>query len=197
MTDGKGDVYMARGVLALSAAVLAVWLALGRGGVEVRTVRVEPVQAMSDFYTDRGTLREDELDRLREIMADESAPEEIRLAAGRRELELMDRSQKEAAIEAVLDGQEETLRAELSAQGLYLTDRLSPGYGDMPVAQTREICEVLSAQRAIGLTVSAGGVMIPRKSVTAVMGVSDVPVARRPTGCAGCAARETCTLRRR
>ena len=102
MTDGKGDVYMARGVLALSAAVLAVWLALGRGGVEVRTVRVEPVQAMSDFYTDRGTLREDELDRLREIMADESVPEEIRLAAGLRELELMDRSQKEAAIEAVL-----------------------------------------------------------------------------------------------
>ena len=81
MTDGKGDVYMARGVLALSAAVLAVWLALGRGGVEVRTVRVEPVQAMSDFYTDRGTLREDELDRLREIMADESVPEEIRLEA--------------------------------------------------------------------------------------------------------------------
>ena len=37
MTDGKGDVYMARGVLALSAAVLAVWLALGRGGVEVRS----------------------------------------------------------------------------------------------------------------------------------------------------------------
>ena len=102
-----------------------------------------------------------------------------------------------AAIEAVLDGQEETLRAELSAQGLFLTDRFSPGYGDMPIAQTREICEVLSAQRAIGLTVSAGGVMIPRKSVTAVMGVSDVPVARRPTGCAGCAARETCALRRR
>ena len=35
-------------------------------------------------------------------MADERAPEEIRLAAGRRALELMDRSQKEAAIEAVL-----------------------------------------------------------------------------------------------
>lgn len=92
---------MARGVLALSAAVLAVWLALGRGS-EVRTVRIEPVQAMSDFYTDREALREGELDRLREIMADESVPEEIRLSAGRRELELMDRSEKEAAIEAVL-----------------------------------------------------------------------------------------------
>ena len=102
-----------------------------------------------------------------------------------------------AAIEAVLDAREEALRRELAAQGRYLTDRFSPGYGDMPLAQTREICEVLGAQRAIGLTVSAGGVMIPRKSVTAVMGVSDVPVARRPAGCEGCAARETCALRRR
>ena len=100
-TVDRKDIYMARCVLLLSAAVLALWLALGRGG-EARTVRVEPVQAMSDFFTDRAALREDELDRLREIMADERAPEEIRLAAGRRELELMDRSQKEAAIEAVL-----------------------------------------------------------------------------------------------
>lgn len=102
-----------------------------------------------------------------------------------------------AAIETVLDDWEASLRTELLAQGLYLTDRFSPGYGDMPIAQTREICEVLSAQRAIGLTVSAGGVMIPRKSVTAVMGVSDVPVARRLAGCEGCAARESCALRRR
>ncbi len=98
----KRDVYMARGMLALSAAVLAVWLVLGRSGGEVRTVRMEPVQAMSDFYTDREALREGELDRLREIMADGSTPEEIRLAAGRRELALMGRADKEAAIEAVL-----------------------------------------------------------------------------------------------
>ena len=102
-----------------------------------------------------------------------------------------------AAIEAVLDAREEALRGELAAQGRYLTDRFSPGYGDMPLAHTREICEVLGAQRAIGLTVSAGGVMIPRKSVTAILGISDVPVARRPAGCEGCAARETCALRRR
>ena len=101
-----------------------------------------------------------------------------------------------AAIEAVLDAREEALRRELAAQGRYLTDRFSPGYGDMPLAQMREICEVLSAQRTIGLTVSAGGVMIPRKSVTAIMGISRTPVERRPSGCAGCAARATCALRR-
>lgn len=102
-----------------------------------------------------------------------------------------------AAIEAVLDQQESALRRELSAQNLYLTDRFSPGYGDMPIGQTREICEVLLTQKAIGLTVSAGGIMIPRKSVTAVMGISRTPVERRASGCEGCAARETCALRRR
>ena len=102
-----------------------------------------------------------------------------------------------AAVEAVLDAWEEELRGTLAAQRLYLTDRFSPGYGDMPIGQTKAICEVLGAQRAIGLTVSAGGVMMPRKSVTAVLGISAQPVSRRPSGCEGCAARETCALKRR
>lgn len=100
-----------------------------------------------------------------------------------------------AGIEAVMDAQEDTLRAQIEAEGMFLTDRFSPGYGDMPIAQTREICEVLGAQRSIGLTVSASGLMIPRKSVTAIMGVSGEPVARRAKGCAGCTAK-ACALRR-
>lgn len=101
-----------------------------------------------------------------------------------------------AGIEAVMDAQEAALRQQLDRQGLYLTDRFSPGYGDMPLAQTRAICEVLAAQRTIGLTVSAAGIMIPRKSVTAVMGISRTPVKRRPSGCEGCKAKDTCALRR-
>ena len=101
-----------------------------------------------------------------------------------------------AAIEAVLDAREEALRRELAAQGRYLTDRFSPGYGDMPLEQTREICAVLDTGRAIGLTMSHSGIMIPRKSVTAILGISDQPVKRRPSGCEGCAARARCALRR-
>ena len=101
-----------------------------------------------------------------------------------------------AAIEAVCDREEAQLRQALRRENLYLTDRYSPGYGDMPIEQTRGICEVLSSSRSIGLTVSASGLMIPRKSVTAVMGVSRAPVKRRLSGCAGCPARETCAMRR-
>lgn len=102
-----------------------------------------------------------------------------------------------AAIESVCDQMEDELRASCKEEGLYLTDRFSPGYGDMPLAQTREICAVMEADRKIGLTVSRSGIMMPRKSVTAVMGISRMPVTRRPAGCEGCAARETCPLRRK
>ena len=99
-----------------------------------------------------------------------------------------------AAIEAVCDAQEAALRGRLAAEGLYLTDRFSPGYGDMPLVQTREICAVLAADKTIGLTVSQSGIMIPRKSVTAIMGVSRAPVSRRPSGCAACSMRGRCAL---
>lgn len=101
-----------------------------------------------------------------------------------------------AAIEAVCDAQEAALRGQLAGEGLYLTDRFSPGYGDMPLAQTKEICAVLSADKMIGLTVSSSGIMIPRKSVTAIMGVSRTPVSRRPSGCASCSMRGRCALRK-
>ena len=100
-----------------------------------------------------------------------------------------------AAIEAVCDEQETIIRKAAAQEGYYLTDRFSPGYGDMPLAQTKEICAVLKADRSIGLTVSHSGIMIPRKSVTAIMGLSKQPQKRRPSACAVCNMRSTCALR--
>ena len=97
----------------------------------------------------------------------------------------------------ICDQMEETLREKLAAQALYLTDRFSPGYGDMPLAQSGQICEVLNAGRSIGLTVSQSGILMPRKSVTAVLGISRTQVLRRPKGCEGCSARQTCAFARR
>lgn len=100
-----------------------------------------------------------------------------------------------AAIEAVCDEQENMLREEYRQRGLHLTDRFSPGYGDMPLEQTREICSVLQAEKSIGLTVSHSGMMIPRKSVTAIIGVSRLPQKRRTSPCAVCSMNKTCALR--
>lgn len=100
-----------------------------------------------------------------------------------------------AAIEAVCDDQERILRQKYLQENLYLTDRFSPGYGDMPLEQTKEICAVLQTEKTIGLHVSKSGIMIPRKSVTAIMGVSVKKKLRRPSRCAICSMRKRCMLR--
>lgn len=101
-----------------------------------------------------------------------------------------------AAVEYVCDTQESDLRRKMQAQGLYLTDRFSPGYGDMPLNQNADILEVLDAGRQMGLMTAKDGLMIPRKSVTAVMGISREEVPLRESGCSVCVMRDQCSLRR-
>ena len=79
---------------------------------------------------------------------------------------------------------------------LYLTDRFSPGYGDLPLALQPQLCAALDAGRRLGLTVSQSLLLNPVKSVTAVVGLSDAPRPARVRGCAYCNLRETCTIRK-
>ena len=80
--------------------------------------------------------------------------------------------------------------------GLYLTDRFSPGYGDLPLSLQPAICGLLDATRRIGIHVTPSFLMNPSKSVTAVIGLSDRPQMARIRGCAWCSMRGTCTLRK-
>ena len=80
--------------------------------------------------------------------------------------------------------------------GLYLTDRFSPGYGDLPLSLQPGICAVLDTERRVGIHVTPSFLMNPSKSVTAVIGLSDRPQMARIRGCAWCAMRDTCTLRK-
>ena len=59
--------------------------------------------------------------------------------------------------------------------GLYLTDRFSPGYGDLPLSLQPAICGLLDAERRVGIHVTSSFLMNPSKSVTAVIGLSDKP----------------------
>ena len=78
----------------------------------------------------------------------------------------------------------------------FLTDRFSPGYGDLPLALQPQLCAALDAERRLGITVSRSLLMNPVKSVTAVIGLSDSPRPARVRGCAYCNLRETCTIRK-
>ena len=79
---------------------------------------------------------------------------------------------------------------------LYLTDRFSPGYGDLPLTLQNPICTALDARRHLGICVTESLLMNPSKSVTAVIGLSDRPQAARIRGCEYCSMRENCTLRK-
>ncbi len=98
------------------------------------------------------------------------------------------------AIENVCDNFCDELQAQLSPQ--YLTDRFSPGYGDFPFSQQPNLCSVLDIGRRIGVSLSPSGLMIPQKSVTALIGVSDRPQKKRFRGCAYCASFEACIYRK-
>lgn len=79
---------------------------------------------------------------------------------------------------------------------LFLTDRFSPGYGDLPLALQKDICSLLDASRRLGVQVGDSFLMNPSKSVTAVIGLSDRPQPARVRGCGFCALRGDCQYRK-
>ena len=99
-----------------------------------------------------------------------------------------------AAVENLCDNLEADLRTQVEAEGCYLTDRFSPGYGDFSIEHQRDIARELDTARRLGLTVTESLMLAPMKSVTAVIGVS------RREGCtaSGCAAcgKTDCEFRR-
>ncbi len=102
-------------------------------------------------------------------------------------------------VEEEMDRFEEEMTRVYAGRGLYLTDRFSPGYGDLPLTVQKDLCALLDTRRRLGLTVNKSMLLIPEKSVTAVIGVCPVPQRHRAAseegGCGGCAARENCIFR--
>lgn len=96
---------------------------------------------------------------------------------------------------------------ELSAQlaqvaardGLGTTSRFSPGYGDLPLSMQPQVLTLLNAQRQIGLTHTPDYLMIPRKSVTAIVGVVPKACGEESGGnrCDRCPDRATCPYGKR
>ena len=100
-----------------------------------------------------------------------------------------------AAIERVCNDLEAEIKAKYPYP--YYTARFSAGYGDFPITQQGELVRLLDAPRRIGLTVTPHQTLLPMKSVTAVMGMSQQPVrdARRfccGESCAECPYHEDC-----
>lgn len=102
-----------------------------------------------------------------------------------------------AEIERTCDELEPEIMAKLDGHGdTWLTMRFSPGYGGVEPTESAKILEALNAGRRIGLTLTKSGMLIPIKSVTAVIGIADRPQ-KRERGCKYCAAAANCPYRKR
>ncbi len=71
-----------------------------------------------------------------------------------------------ALIEWVMDIEEAEVR---EGQTRKKGGRFSPGYGDFPLSQQPEVLSLLNARARLGITLTKDLIMIPRKSVTAVV----------------------------
>lgn len=100
-----------------------------------------------------------------------------------------------AAIEAFAEEIDRSFQNEFSE--FYLTDRFSPGYGDMPIAIQNYFLTAINAKKEIGITTTAEGIMTPRKSITALMGVSKEVQPHRHRGCENCRLFRNCEFRKR
>lgn len=77
-----------------------------------------------------------------------------------------------AYMEAYIDELEDTIRKEAELRGLYLRPRFSPGYGDFALECQKDIFAVLECNKRIGIALTEGNLMMPSKSVTAIIGLT-------------------------
>ena len=100
-----------------------------------------------------------------------------------------------AAVEAVCNDLERKIMAML--EGWHMTWRFSPGYGDLPLSVQPQILDVLNAQKRAGVSCLESLLMVPSKSVTAVIGLSREPIVDSRRGCSICNMSDRCEFRKR
>jgi hypothetical protein len=76
-----------------------------------------------------------------------------------------------AKIESLCDEVDQIIRAQAADKGLGTTSRFSPGYGDCSLENQPAILKILDASNRIGLSSTKQCLLLPKKSVTAVLGL--------------------------
>lgn len=99
-----------------------------------------------------------------------------------------------AFIEQVCDYAEGEIKK--SAIGFSLTDRFSPGYGDLPIEQQKDFLLLLDAQKKIGLCATDNMLLTPKKSVTAIIGLSENELISAHRSCDECNLKNSCRYRK-
>lgn len=98
------------------------------------------------------------------------------------------------AIEQVCDIAEQEIHTAFS--GCVSPPRFSPGYGDLPLTIQNDVLRLLDAPRKIGLCVTDSHILTPRKSVTAIIGISETQIIKQTAGCPSCTMVGDCHFRK-
>lgn len=77
-----------------------------------------------------------------------------------------------AFLEEYCNKWQRSLEQELIKDGLFLRPRFSPGYGDFSLEYQSSILGILDASKKIGLMLTDANLMLPEKSITAVIGIT-------------------------
>lgn len=91
-----------------------------------------------------------------------------------------------AAVEAWCDCLCDSFKKECEGRGLAVRPRFSPGYGDLALETQGPLLALLDAPRKAGITLTNSLLMIPRKSVSAIVGVGERGCDARYMGCSTC-----------
>lgn len=100
-----------------------------------------------------------------------------------------------AVIEQVCNEIEKILQNKHS--GFNMTWRFSPGYGDFSIEIQNEFLNAVNATKAIGVYANESMLLTPKKTVTAVIGLSEHEITKEKRGCTNCCLKDSCVFRKR
>lgn len=75
-----------------------------------------------------------------------------------------------AAVEQAADSLEKAIAPQLSKEGFKIRSRFSPGYGDWELTNQKNFFDITGAAE-IGMSLSSAMMLMPRKSITAIIGL--------------------------
>ena len=106
----------------------------------------------------------------------------------------------QAAAAAMIEAWTDRVNGEIiqaaAAKGLYCRPRFSPGYGDFPLEFQEDLARILRLQKEIGVSLTESMLMMPSKSVTAVVGLSREKAGCVLHGCEECTKSQDCACAR-
>nr|WP_300850933.1 vitamin B12 dependent-methionine synthase activation domain-containing protein [uncultured Acetatifactor sp.] len=100
-----------------------------------------------------------------------------------------------AYTEFCADSAQKEIETYASRQSLYMRPRYSPGYGDFQLSCQKFIFDALQIPKNIGISLTDSFLMVPFKSVTAVIGLSSDPTQCHINKCMSCTAKN-CPFRK-